>query len=446
MISIFAGIVMLGILIFIHELGHFCIAKLAGVKVLKFSLGFGPRLVSKQWGETEYMICAIPLGGYVQMLGENPEKENDAEPLTPEELKRSFAHKPVGQRMGIVLAGPVMNLIFPFLLLPLTYLIGVDLPAYLDEPPCIGYVLPESQAATAGFLAKDCILSVNGQEVSSWDGTNRAIITAAGEPLRFALQRHSDIAEVTFLPRDGGLEGLQSFGLLPLQEARIGALMAGLPAEQAGLQLGDLILSINGQTVDSWYDLKFIIQKLEQKPAAYIIERDGRETEVTITAAEEKNGDQSRFLIGISPQQETTFKRFGLTESIREGTNRTYELIELTFVFIKKLLFGEVSAKNIGGPITVIQLAGHAAQTDLASILSILAFLSIQLGILNLLPIPVLDGGHIFFGFFELVFRRPLSLKTREMAQQVGLVLILLLMGLAFYNDIVRIFFGGRGG
>ena len=446
MISIFAGIVMLGVLIFIHELGHFCIAKLAGVKILKFSLGFGPRLVSRQWGETEYMICAVPLGGYVQMLGENPEKDDDAEPLTAEELKRSFAHKPVGQRMAIVLAGPVMNLIFPFIVLPLTYFLGVNLPAYLDEPPCIGYVLSDSQAATAGFQAKDCILSVNGQKVSSWDGANRVIISGAGEPLRFTLQRRSEIAEVTFLPKDGGLEGLQSFGLLPLQEARIGALMPGLPAEKAGLQLGDLILSINGHPVDSWYDLKVIIQELEQAAAVYVIERDGREMEVTIEAAHELSDDQSRYLIGIAPQQATMVKRFGLVESIREGTKRTYELIELTFVFIKKLLFGQVSAKNIGGPITVIQLAGHAAQTDLASILSILAFLSIQLGILNLLPIPVLDGGHIFFGFFELIFRRPLSLRTREMAQQVGLVLILLLMGLAFYNDIARIFFGGSGG
>ena len=282
--------------------------------------------------------------------------------------------------------------------------------------------------------------------MQSWNATNRVIITAAGEPLHFVLQRPGEKAEVNFLPKDGGLEGLQSFGLLPLQEARIGALMTGMPAEKAGLKLGDLILSINGQVVGSWYDLKVIIQKMEQEPAVYVIEREGRKQELAIQAVIEEAGDQSRYLIGIGPQPKTTVKRFGLVDSIREGAHRTYELIELTFVFIKKLLFGEVSAKNIGGPITVIQLAGHAAQTDLVSILSILAFLSIQLGILNLLPIPVLDGGHIFFGFFELVFRRPLSLKTREMAQQAGLVLLLLLMGLAFYNDIVRIFFGGNGG
>ena len=437
---------MLGILIFIHELGHFCVAKFAGVKVLKFSLGFGPRLVSRKWGETEYMICAIPLGGYVQMLGENPEKDDDAEPLAPEDLERSFAQKPVGQRMLIVLAGPVMNLAFPFLLLPLTYLVGVNLPAYLDQPPCIGYVLPDSPGEVAGFQSKDCILSVNDQDVLSWDGTNRAIITAAGEPLRFVVKRDSGKAGVTFLPEDGGLEGLQSFGLLPFQEARIGAMMPGMPAEKAGLKEGDLIRSIAGSPVESWYDLKVIIQQLKEAPATYVVERDGRKMELTIQAAYEQTDSRSRYLIGIGPQQQTVVKRFGLMDSIREGSNRVLELIELTFVFIKKLLFGQVSAKNIGGPITVIQLAGHAAETDLASILSILAFLSIQLGILNLLPIPVLDGGHILFGFFELIFRRPLSIKTREMAQQIGLVIILLLMGLAFYNDLARLFFGGNGG
>ncbi len=446
MISILAGIVMLGILIFVHELGHFCVAKFAGVKVLKFSLGFGPRLVSKKWGETEYMICAVPLGGYVQMLGENPEKDGDAEPLTPQELERSFSQKPVSRRMAIVLAGPVMNLIFPFILLPLTYLIGVNLPVYLDQPPCIGYVLPDSQAAIAGFQSKDCILSVNDQDVSSWDGTNRVIITAAGDSLRFVVKRNREKVAVTFLPKDGGLEGLQSFGLLPLQDARIGALMPEMPAEKAGIQVGDLIHSINGQAVDSWYDLKVIIQKLQEASATYVIERDGRELEVSISATHEEADKQSRYLIGISPGQETTVKRFGLVESFREGSDRTFELIELTFVFIKKLLFGEVSTKNLGGPITVVQLAGHAAQTDVTSILAMLAFLSIQLGILNLLPIPVLDGGHIFFGFIEIIFRRPLSLKTREIAQQVGLVCLLLLMGLAFYNDIVRLFLGGSGG
>lgn len=437
---------MLGILVFIHEFGHFCVAKLAGVKVLKFSLGFGPRLISRQWGETEYMICAVPLGGYVQMLGENPDQEDEEEAVSAEDMERSFARKSVGQRMAIVLAGPAMNLIFPFFLLPLAYLVGVNLPVYLDQPPCIGTVLPGSPGAAAGFEPRDCILSVNDRQVVDWEDTNRAIITVAGQPLRFIVQRGGEQTAMTFTPEDGGLEGLQSFGLLPRQEARIGALAPGMPAAKSGLQEGDLIRFIDGQAVDSWYDIREIIQKREGAAIPYVIERDGEELTFSIGASAETSGDEIRYLIGISPLQELTVKRFGLVDAVREGTDRTFELIELTFVFIKKLLFGDVSAKNIGGPITVIQLAGHAAQTDVASILSILAFLSIQLGILNLLPIPVLDGGHIFFNLIELVFRRPLPQKTREMAQQTGLVLLLMLMGLAFYNDIVRIFLGGSSG
>ncbi|MBN1142691.1 MAG: RIP metalloprotease RseP [Deltaproteobacteria bacterium] len=445
--TILAGILMLGILIFIHELGHFCVAKLMNVKVLKFSLGFGPRLFSRKRGETEYMICAIPLGGYVQMLGENPEKDAEGEPLLPGDEKRSFAAKSPLRKTAIVAAGPAMNLLFPFLLLPWAYLIGVPMPAFLDQPPCIGHVVAESQAMNSGFQAGDCIGAVNGVAVGSWEAAEKAVLAKLGEPLHFAVRREGLETVVTLPePKDGGLEGLQALGLLPRQEARIGALVPGRVAAKAGMAVGDLILAIDDRPVHSWYDIKGLIQGLKEKPGRYLVEREGRRLEFTIWAEKEERGASSVYLIGIAPLQENVTKRFGLVDSIREGASRTWELIELTFVFIKKLLFGEVSAKNIGGPITVVQLAGHAARTDFTSILSILAFLSIQLGILNLLPIPVLDGGHIFFNFCEVVIRRPLSLRTRELAQQVGLVFLLLLMGLAFYNDLARIFFGGGSG
>ncbi|NLV25018.1 MAG: RIP metalloprotease RseP [Deltaproteobacteria bacterium] len=447
MMTILAGILMLGILIFIHELGHFCVAKFMNVKVLKFSLGFGPRLLSRKWGETEYKICAVPLGGYVQMLGEHPEKEDENLELLPADEERSFAAKSPLQRTLIVLAGPVMNLLFPFLLLPWAYLIGVPMPAFLEKPPCIGYVASPSKGMSAGFQAHDCILAVNEKPVSSWEGAEKAILANLGAPLRFTLERDEEkIAVILADPKDGGLEGLQSLGLLPQQDARIGALMPGRAAAKAGMKIGDLILAIDERQIDSWYDIREIVQELKEKPGRYLVDRQGERVEFTIWAEKEERGTASLYLIGIAPLQETVTKRFGLADSIREGASRTWDLIELTFLFIKKLLFGEVSAKNIGGPITVVQLAGHAAQTDFTSILSILAFLSIQLGILNLLPIPILDGGHIFFNFCEMVIRRPLSLRTRELAQQIGLVFLLLLMGLAFYNDLVRLFLGGGSG
>jgi regulator of sigma E protease len=443
MLTLIAGIVMLGILVFVHEFGHFCVAKLAGVKVLKFSLGFGPRLVSRQWGETEYMICAIPLGGYVQMLGEGGGEGGAGAELTPEERQRSFADKPVLHRTAIVAAGPLMNLLLPFLILPVAYMVGVQLPAFLESPACIGHVVADSEGYAAGFLAGDCIVAINDEKVDTWTDTSRTLISHAGSPLVFTLARGETTAEVTLTPKDGGLEGLQSLGLLPRQEALVGATSPGMPATSAGMQAGDRIVAIDDTPVTSWYDLKKMIQSSGGNPQTFTVERDGQVLHLSIKPVrQETDGDD--YLVGIVPHQESVYKRFGLFEAVRAGADRTVELVELTLVFIQKLFAGHVSSKNIGGPITVVQIAGQAAQTDLASILTILAFLSIQLGILNLFPIPILDGGHLFFNLFEIVLRRPLSMRVREIAQQVGLVLLILLMLLAFYNDIVRIFIGGQ--
>ncbi len=443
MLTVIAGIIMLGILVFVHELGHFCVAKFAGVKVLKFSLGFGPRLVSRQWGETEYMICAVPLGGYVQMLGEGGGENGEEAELSPEEKRRSFAAQPVGRRTAIIAAGPFMNLVFPFLILPFAFLVGVQVPAFLEETPCIGYVVADSVAGEAGFRAGDCIMAVNAEAVESWTEANRALIDQAGSRLEFTVVRNAGQVDISVAAKENSLEGLQSFGLLPAQEPVIGSLAPGMPAQAAGLEVGDRIVAIAHQPIESWYDLKRVIQSSQGQTQTFTILRGERQIPFDIQPVPEQ-GDGTDYLIGIAPQQETVFKRFGPLEATRAGFARSFELIELTLVFIQKMFAGHVSTSNIGGPITVVQIAGQAAQTDLASILSVLAFLSIQLGILNLFPIPILDGGHLFFNLFELVFRRPLSLRTREIAQQVGLALILMLMVFAFYNDIMRLFLGGQ--
>lgn len=435
--TIIAGIIMLGILVFVHELGHFCVAKWCGVKVLKFSLGFGPKLVSKQWGETEYLICAVPLGGYVQMLGEGNGDQGEAAELTPEEERRSFAKQTVGRRMGIVAAGPIMNLALPFLVLPLAYLLGVNLPAYLEQPPCIGYVVAGTEGEHHGFKRGDCIRSVGGTPVATWEALGPALVNHAGVALPVVVERDGKSLELTLPADHGALEGLQAIGLLPPQDAVVGKVAPDMPAAAAGLKEGDRIVAIGEKPVTSWYDLRPLVQEFGAKPIAIGLIRDGQPLTVTLTPKKAASGDD--YLIGISPHHATTFKRFPLLQAVRAGADRTMELIDLTVVFIRKLFSGHVSTSNIGGPITVVQIAGQAAQTDLSSIFSVLAFLSIQLGILNLLPIPILDGGHLFFACFELVLRRPLSLKAREIAQQIGLALLIMLMLLAFYNDIVRL-------
>jgi regulator of sigma E protease len=374
------------------------------------------------------------------MLGEGGEEGEEKE-LTPEERERSFAEKPVSRRTAIVAAGPLMNLIFPFLLLPLAYLVGVHVPAYLEKPPCVGYVVPDSKAETAGFREGDCLTAINGQDIATWTAANTDLVSFAGSPLDFSVSRDGKMIRIP-LKEGGGLEGLQALGILPKQDPVVGTLAPGMPALAAGMKKGDRIVAIGDRKIHSWYDLKPLIQKKDGAPLTFMVQRDGKTLPLTIKPTQEET-DGKTFLIGVSPQQETIFKRFGFIEAVRAGSHRAMELITLTLVFIKKLFTGHVSAKNIGGPITVVQIAGQAAQTDLASIFSVLAFLSIQLGILNLFPIPILDGGHLFFNLFELIFRRPLSLRTREIAQQVGLILILMLMVLAFYNDIARLFFGG---
>jgi len=436
-ITIVAGIIMLGILVFVHELGHFCVAKLCGVKVLKFSLGFGPRLISHQRGETEYMICAIPLGGYVQMLGEGGGEQGEDAELVDEDEHRSFAKKSIPRRMAIVAAGPIRNLLLPFIILPIAYLVGINLPAYLEEPACVGYVMPESEAAEAGFRNGDCIIKIGGMDVLSWTDTGPALVNSAGEPIVFTLNRVDGTEELVIDSENGALEGLQSIGLLPEQEPVIGGLAPAMPALEAGLKEGDRILSVGARQIVSWYELKGAIQDVGGQPVAVVIERDMQQ--LTVELVPKKVDGNDDYLIGVAPHHETTFKRFPVIEAVAAGAERTVDLIELTLVFIQKLFSGHVSSSNIGGPITVVQIAGQAAQTDISSVLSILAFLSIQLGILNLLPIPILDGGHLFFYTFELVFRRPISLRAREWAQQIGLILLVLLMGLAFYNDIVRL-------
>ncbi|OEU75983.1 MAG: RIP metalloprotease RseP [Desulfuromonadales bacterium C00003068] len=439
MVTVISGILMLGVLVFIHELGHFCVAKLAGVKVLKFSLGFGPRLVSKSWGETEYLICLIPLGGYVQMLGEGV--ADDESDLSEEDLQRSFSNKSLLRRMAIVAAGPVMNLLLPLLLLPIAYMVGVNIPTFLDESPCVGYVVADSDGQRAGFIAGDCILTVNGAAVSSWTETDKALIPSVGSELQMNVERKGEQLTLALPAENTSLEGLQSLGLLPYQDAVIGTLSPKMPAEMAGLQEGDRIVRINSIHIGSWYELHTVIQELAGDEAQFEIVRD--EDHLNVVVAPKFDDGHKMWLVGITPLQHYEMKRYGLVAATKIGFERTFELVELTLVFLQKMVSGHVPANNIGGPIMVMQIAGQAVQTGLSTILTVLSFLSIQLGILNLLPIPILDGGHLFFNFVELLWRKPLSLRAREVLQQVGLGLLLMLMILAFYNDIVRIFFNG---
>lgn len=349
MIYIISAVVVLGLLIFVHELGHFIFAKLFGVGVEKFSLGFGPKIVGKTIGETEYLLSAFPLGGYVKMIGESPDAE-----IATEDLDRSFMGKPPLQRIVIVAAGPVFNLIFAALLFILVYMIGV-----------------------------------------------------------------------------------------PAATTRIGEVIAGKPAAFAGLQTKDLVTSVNGKPVSRWDEFSSTIAGSQGAPLEIVVERDGKALHFRVIpeTKEGKNlfGEKISYpVIGVVAAAEMVTDRYSPGKAVVKGCQQTWKVITLTIVSIGKLIERVVPLDSVGGPIMIAKMAGEQATAGGVNFLAFMALLSINLGVLNLLPVPILDGGHLFFYFWELIFRKPVSMKTREMAQQVGLVLLISLMVLAFYNDIVR--------
>jgi regulator of sigma E protease len=439
--TILAAVVVLGILIFVHELGHFLVAKRSGVGVLKFSLGFGPRLVGVKRGETEYLLSALPLGGYVKMVGEDPGDESP-EAADPE---RSFSRKSVGTRARIILAGPLANL-----LLPIVIFWGVF--ALVGQP----YFLPVmatpdqgSPAARAGLLPGDRVAALDGRQIQRWDEIEAAVQASSGHPLTLTVVRDSRTFDVRLEPRViatpdvfGQETSTWDLGLHPLLSTRIGQVLPGHVAEQAGLRSGDRIAALNGNPVSEWEQLANAIHGSPGRPVRLTVERDGKRFEVEVTPRPSKQrtaaGEEEIGLIGIGPAAESQYHRLNPVAALAAGVKKTADLSVLIVQGFMKLVQAKISPKTIGGPILIAQMAGEVVQQGTVQLLSFTALLSINLAILNLLPIPVLDGGHLLFSLIEWVRGKPVSLRKREIAQQVGMVLLVGLMIFAFYNDIFR--------
>lgn len=351
--NIISLVIVLGILIFVHELGHFIVAKILGVGVEKFSLGFGPRIFGKKIGMTDYRISAIPLGGYVKMVGESPDSELD-ESLAP----LSFSHKSLVARSLIVLAGPVFNLLLSVVI----------------------------------FFA---FFQISG---------------------------------------------------LPKMKPEVGSVQEGMPAQEAGVRAGDHVVAVEGQPVAQWEEMAAFIKDSGGRPLRLDLLRD--ETVISVSVTPKQVSSQNvfgervdKYVIGITASGAFTVERLNPIEAVVQGTLQTWQIAELTILSVAKILTGTLSAKTIGGPILIAQLAGEQAKAGITNLIFFIALLSVNLGILNLLPIPVLDGGHLLFFLIEAVSRRPLNLKMREVAQQIGIFVLILLMIYVFYNDISRILF-----
>lgn len=436
MLTLISFLAVLGVLVFIHELGHFIVAKLSGVGVLKFSLGFGPKILGIKRGETEYLISALPLGGYVKMVGESPGEE-----VSPVDNEKSFTNKSVLKKAAIVIAGPIMNLVLAFIIFPLIYLIGVQIPAFLEKQPIVGYVTKDEAAFKAGLEKKDTILSINEDSIENWEELNNIILSSPDKTLKLKVERLGEIKELTLVTESSSQTGGGIAGFYPPMLPTIGGLVKGFPAEKAGLKVGDTILAIDEVQIDHWTELQQEIQGARGKGQGaeerQLVIKRGEET-FDITLKPLWNDDSKSYIIGISPSQETITKQYGPVKAVIEGIKRMGELTVLTFVIVKKLIMGEVSVKTLGGPLMIAQVAGQAAESGITAILSFMAFLSLQLGILNLLPIPVLDGGLLVFFGVEAIRNKPLSEKTMIITQNVGMGILISLMVFVTYNDLMR--------
>ena len=440
-------LVALGVLVTFHEFGHFWVARRCGVKVLRFSVGFGTPLL--RWHDrrgTEFVIAAIPLGGYVKMLDE---READ---VPPAQLEQAFNRKTVRQRIAIVAAGPLANFLLALLFFWLVAMLGS-----LQVRPVIGAVESDSLAAAAGLQAGQEIVAVNGEPTSGWAAVNLQLVRRLGESGTL-LVNVRDEGSTADSPRhivlNDWLRGVDepdpiaSLGIRPWRPA-LEPVVAQLdpkgPAQAAGLQLGDRLVALDGQALDDWQQLVDRVRALPGKSVALAVERQGQRLEVTVALAARGEGEARSGYLGAGvagvewPAEMLREVSFGPLEAVGEGLARTWTMSLLTLDSLKKMLFGELSVKNLSGPITIAKVAGASAESGLGDFLNFLAYLSISLGVLNLLPIPVLDGGHLLFYLVEWVRGRPLSERVQGWGMQIGISLVIGVMLLALVNDLSRL-------
>jgi regulator of sigma E protease len=410
-------------------------AKQVGIRVEKFSLGFGPKLFGVKWGDTEYLLSAIPMGGYVKMAGENPDEEIKGEPW-------EFASRTVWERMRVVVSGPVTNVLLAYVLMALVFSLGRQVPRFYNEPPVIEWVDENSAADRAGLKVGDLILSIDQESMRNWESVYLFVKMAASptHTFDFLVERNGRRLNIQLTPdaTEDGEPG--SLGFVHHMAPKVGLLTPGFPAEAAGLQVGDVITHIDGEPTLHWVKLSQIIHNRPGQELELTVQRDG--STLSINIIPELQEETGIGLIGIQPFQPMVLKRYGLPDAVRYGFKEVNGLFELTMNFLGRVVSGRASSKSIGGPIAIAQVAGSAAASGAADLFWVMSFISLQLGILNLMPIPILDGGLIFFLLVEAILRRPISLKKREIAQQIGLAMIVLLMIFAFYNDIMRLVAG----
>jgi regulator of sigma E protease len=444
---LFGTLIALGVLVTIHEFGHFWVARRCGVKVLRFSIGFGTPLL--RWHDrqgTEFVVAAIPLGGYVKMLD-----EREAE-VTPEQLSQAFNRKPVGQRIAIVAAGPLANFMLAFVFFWLLAMLGSQ-----QVRPVIGQVAPASLAANAGLLSGQELVAINGEPVTGWAAVNLQLVRRLGESGTLEVlvrEADSNVQSLHQLQLHDWLQGvaepdpISALGVQPWRP-EIAPVLAELdpdgPAFAAGFKVGDRLLSLNAEPLTQWQQVVDRVRGLAGQRVLFSVRRDDQVIELPVTLASRGDDAASSGYLGAgvqAPQWPAEMLRkvsFNPAEAVVEGLQRTWTMSVLTLDSMKKMLIGQLSVKNLSGPITIAKVAGATAQSGIGDFLNFLAYLSISLGVLNLLPIPVLDGGHLLFYLVEWVRGRPLPERVQAWGMQIGISMIVGVMLLALVNDLGRL-------
>jgi regulator of sigma E protease len=420
----------LGVLIFVHELGHFLMARRIGVRVLTFSLGFGPKILSFRRGDTEYCVSIIPLGGYVKMAGETPE---DTRTGSSDE----FLSKSKWQRFQVLVMGPVMNLAFAIIVMSLVLYQGAPIPAFDDQAVVIGGFGKESPAPAAGLQVGDKIVAVDGKVVPTWKQFSLTVALRARRPTRLTIERGGKSLEREVVPVSADKFDTGELYLLPEMHPQIMAVREKEPAEEGGLRPGDIVYAVNGEQNVSRDRMIEQIKSHEGKPLALEIRRDGQPQSLTVTPR--KFGDDVLIGATISPLELHTVKP-GPVEAVKLSLKQNWEWTTLIFQTLGGLFTRETSVKQLMGPVAIADLSRVAAeQPSWIPIFQLMAMISLNLGLLNLMPIPVLDGGHIAILALEGISRRDFSMKVKEKMLLAGFVLLLMLMVTVIYNDLMRI-------
>lgn len=449
--TVAAFVFALGILIVVHEFGHYLLARWCGVKVLRFSVGFGKALITRRRGpdNTEWTLAAFPLGGYVKMLDEREA------PVEPHELHRAFNRQPVGKRFAIVLAGPVANFLLAIALYWGLFSYGTQ-----ELRPLLGKPVAQSVAERAGFADGELVTAVAGQKTETWQDLRWQLLQHALDkaPVKIEVvnarnglsERSLDLSDVSTENLEGDL--LQQLGLRlfrPDLPAIIGKISADGVAERAGLAVGDRLTVVDGKAIEHWMDVVTAIRAAAGREIEIEFHRAGETRSLRLTPGEVEENGRRMGRIGIGPQ-ETDFDRSRLMTTVSyspvaalsKAVHTTWETSTFSLSILGRMVTGDVSWKNLSGPVTIADYAGQSARLGLTYYLKFLALISISLGVLNLLPIPILDGGHLMYYIVEIIKGGPVSEKVMEIGQQVGLALLVMLMAFAFYNDINRLLSG----